>query len=306
MQTDVTVLGLGNVGTQLTRALVRAGLSVTVWNRTPARADALAPLGVQRAGSAAEAVASATIVLMTVTDYRAARELIDDVGAARLAGRLLLQWTGGTPEEARELGDGLTAQGVRVLDLLLLSYPSDLSGRAVVYLAGSPDDAESAADAILTRTAWAWSHVGEDLGRAKAMGHLFEPFIDHAVEGFLIGAAIAEHEGIGIQEYLSASRPVMEVIAQTLEGTTSLIGSGTYVSGQMTLTLWAAGLGRQIAHAESRGVDVTTLRHIKAQMDQRIADGFGDDDIAGLHAVIRGPGPRDQQDSTKNSLNEDL
>lgn len=35
---DVTVIGLGQMGAVLAETLLKAGLSVTVWNRTPARA----------------------------------------------------------------------------------------------------------------------------------------------------------------------------------------------------------------------------------------------------------------------------
>ncbi|WP_166880559.1 NAD(P)-binding domain-containing protein [Salinibacterium sp. ZJ450] len=288
MGTDVAVIGLGNLGAGLVRALTAAGLSVTVWNRTPGRLDGLAPLKIRFAESAVDAASSSETIIMAVSDYDAARHLLDEIGGANLSGRLILQWMGGTPDEARALGDRLANYRARVVDVLLLSYPSDLESSAVVYVAGASEDVALAASLVFSRTQWIWTNVGQDLGRAKAMGHILEPMIDHAVEGFLIGAALAEHEGMGMLEYFEASRTAIGVAAQTLEGTAALIDSGTYISGQMTLTLWSAGLDRQIAHAEKYGIDVTTLRHIRAQMDQRIAAGFGNEDIAGLHAVIRG------------------
>ncbi|MYU15304.1 NAD(P)-binding domain-containing protein, partial [Streptomyces sp. SID8361] len=44
-ETPVTVLGLGDMGTALARALVGAGHRTTVWNRTAAEAEALAAEG---------------------------------------------------------------------------------------------------------------------------------------------------------------------------------------------------------------------------------------------------------------------
>ncbi|MGV9897077.1 NAD(P)-binding domain-containing protein, partial [Streptomyces tendae] len=41
----LTVLGTGAMGTALVRAWLAAGHPVTVWNRTPARAEALAAQG---------------------------------------------------------------------------------------------------------------------------------------------------------------------------------------------------------------------------------------------------------------------
>ena len=53
---DVSVIGLGAMGSALAEALLKSGLSVTVWNRSPARADALVAKGAVAAGSVNEAV----------------------------------------------------------------------------------------------------------------------------------------------------------------------------------------------------------------------------------------------------------
>lgn len=52
----VAVLGLGNMGAALAEALLSAGFSVIVWNRTPDKLAALAERGAISARCAAEAV----------------------------------------------------------------------------------------------------------------------------------------------------------------------------------------------------------------------------------------------------------
>ena len=65
---SVTMLGLGAMGTALARTWLAAGHPLTVWNRTPARAAALAPEGARVAGSAAQAVAANTLVVVCLLD----------------------------------------------------------------------------------------------------------------------------------------------------------------------------------------------------------------------------------------------
>lgn len=43
---QISVLGMGNMGAALVRALVNGGTSVTIWNRTRAKAEALERPGV--------------------------------------------------------------------------------------------------------------------------------------------------------------------------------------------------------------------------------------------------------------------
>uniref|UniRef100_UPI0013026769 NAD(P)-binding domain-containing protein n=2 Tax=Streptomyces TaxID=1883 RepID=UPI0013026769 len=55
-RTPLTLLGTGAMGTALARAWLAAGHPVTVWNRTAARAEALAAEGATVAATAAAAV----------------------------------------------------------------------------------------------------------------------------------------------------------------------------------------------------------------------------------------------------------
>ncbi|GAA3079292.1 hypothetical protein GCM10020000_76170 [Streptomyces olivoverticillatus] len=47
---NVTVIGLGAIGTALAGALVAAGHRTTVWNRTPGKGDALVEMGAVELG----------------------------------------------------------------------------------------------------------------------------------------------------------------------------------------------------------------------------------------------------------------
>ena len=44
-QTSITVIGLGNMGSALAEAFLKAGYTTTVWNRTPEKADNLVAKG---------------------------------------------------------------------------------------------------------------------------------------------------------------------------------------------------------------------------------------------------------------------
>lgn len=63
------------MGAAMARTLVRAGHDVVLWNRTPGRARAVADAtGARVARSAAEAAATAAVVVCSLADDRAVRE----------------------------------------------------------------------------------------------------------------------------------------------------------------------------------------------------------------------------------------
>lgn len=61
--TRVAVLGTGIMGSAMARNLLRAGLAVTVWDRSPEATAGLAQEGARAAGSPAEAVRDADVVI---------------------------------------------------------------------------------------------------------------------------------------------------------------------------------------------------------------------------------------------------
>ena len=62
------VLGLGTMGSSIARNLLRAGFEVRVWNRTPAKAEALAADGAYNATSPKDAAADVDVLITMLAD----------------------------------------------------------------------------------------------------------------------------------------------------------------------------------------------------------------------------------------------
>ena len=71
----IAFLGIGRMGAPMAANLARAGFDLRVWNRTASRAAALTEDGATAAGSPAEAVKGAGIVITMLTDGPAAEQV---------------------------------------------------------------------------------------------------------------------------------------------------------------------------------------------------------------------------------------
>ena len=78
MTKTVTVLGTGIMGAGMARNLVKAGLDVTVWNRTPDRALSLGDTGARVATDAAGAVAGADVVVTMLFDADSVAQVMEE------------------------------------------------------------------------------------------------------------------------------------------------------------------------------------------------------------------------------------
>ena len=72
----IAFLGLGKMGSPMARRLLDAGQQLTVWNRTPERAQGLIAAGATLATTPAEAVSTADAVLTMLFDDRANEEVL--------------------------------------------------------------------------------------------------------------------------------------------------------------------------------------------------------------------------------------
>ena len=107
------------MGTALARTWLSAGHPLTVWNRTPARAAALAAEGANAVGSAAEAVAANTLVVVCLFDDAS----VDEALVADLAGKDLVNLITSTPAQARARAGWARARGARYLDGGIMAVP---------------------------------------------------------------------------------------------------------------------------------------------------------------------------------------
>jgi 3-hydroxyisobutyrate dehydrogenase len=115
----VALLGLGTMGGGMAANWLAKGFQLSVWNRTSARAQALAAKGARAAATPREAAADADVILAMVADDAASRSVwlgADGALAGAKAGAIAVESSTLTPDWVRELGGHARAGGLGFLD----------------------------------------------------------------------------------------------------------------------------------------------------------------------------------------------
>ena len=137
---DVTVIGLGAMGSAIANAFLNASYDVTVWNRSPLKMEPFRHSGAQYSESAAEACAASPVVVICIDDYAATWKLFEDQQVENaLRGKTVIQFSTGTPKEARATEAGAKLHNTRYLDGALLAYPREIGQDAIVVISGNED-----------------------------------------------------------------------------------------------------------------------------------------------------------------------
>jgi 3-hydroxyisobutyrate dehydrogenase len=276
------------MGSTLARVLVERGHDVTVWNRSDSeRAAAVESAGAARAGSPAEAAAAAPLVLMCVTDYPAADEVLEAPGVLdALAGRTFVQLSNGNEEQARAQQARLRAAGARVLTGGILGYPRHM-GRpeTVIMYAGDAGAFEEHAD-TLADLAGAQRYYGEDPGPPNAVYVAAFGFYFAALTGFLEAAALAESRGVPPGEFAAAMPGMTALLLDHIDDAARRIGEDDFAGDQATVDVHLVGSLRRQRTLEDAGLG-SLMNGAYVEYCRLAAEaGEGGEDIAALFKRI--------------------
>jgi 3-hydroxyisobutyrate dehydrogenase-like beta-hydroxyacid dehydrogenase len=143
--TTVAILGTGKMGGAMARRLASAGFDITLWNRTPAKAEELRVGRV--AASPADAVRDADVVISSLTNDAAVRDVyLGEHGVLRsAAGKLLIEASTAGPQIADELGRAADAMGARLVEAPVVgSVPAVEGGKLLILAGGDRADVDQA------------------------------------------------------------------------------------------------------------------------------------------------------------------
>jgi 3-hydroxyisobutyrate dehydrogenase len=188
----VAFLGMGKMGRLMAAHVLTGGHQLTVWNRTPGRANDLVTAGAREAGSVADAVADADVAVLMLFGPESAGEVMESVHVAAPAGLLVINATTVGPEAARELGRAATAAGLRYVDAPVAGTLGPARDGTLKILVGASADDLAAARPVLELFGdpQKIAHVGE-VGAGSALKLVVNLSLAEAT------AAIAETLALG-------------------------------------------------------------------------------------------------------------
>jgi 3-hydroxyisobutyrate dehydrogenase/2-hydroxy-3-oxopropionate reductase len=281
--TAIGFIGLGAMGGRMARRLVDADHPLTVWNRTPARTDALAAAGARVVSTAVEAAAGAEVVITMVRDsavLRAVTEGAEGALAGLEPGAALVDMSTAGPSAVEELA-GRLPDGVGLLDAPVLGSITEAEeGTLRIFVGGDGDLFERVRPilAVLGEPL----HVGP-LGSGAAAKLVANSTLFAVLCG--LGEAVALGQGLGLRR-----ETVFDVLAATplaaqAERRRSAIEEGAYPPRfKLSLARKDAELVR--AAAEQAGLDLRVAEAARSWLAEGEEAGLGDLDYSALLTLL--------------------
>ena len=279
--TDVAFLGAGLIGSGMVEGLVRRGDRVRVWNRTPAKARALAALGAEPMDSPARAVDGASRVHLALTDDAAVDEVLATIGPHLAPSTVVVDHTTTSPART-------SARFALPLDLLhapvFMSPQMCRESKGLMLCAGPSARFERVRGALAAMTGDLW-WVGERTDLAAAYKLIGNAMILSIVGGladvFAMGGALGI-DPAAAHAVFSRFKP-----AGTLELRGARMAQGDFAPS-FALSMARKDVRLMLEMVSDERV-LTVLPALARAMDARIAAGEGDADVGVLASQAAAP-----------------
>ena len=157
----IAFLGTGLMGEPMCLNLLKAGLALTVWNRSPEKIKRLAKRGAEVADSPHDAVAGANVVITMLSDGPAVTDLIFDRGVAyKIAdGATRIDMGSIGADEAIDHAKRHAKRGVRYLDAPVSGGTKGAAAGELAIMAGGDAETFAAMQPVFAPLGQA-THVG--------------------------------------------------------------------------------------------------------------------------------------------------
>ncbi len=279
---NVAVIGLGIMGLPMAKNLVAAGYAVTGYNRSQDPIDALVAAGGRGAGSVAEAVTDADVIITMVPDSPDVAGVVrgaEGVLAQAKPGALWIDNSSIRPDVAKELAAEAVAAGLGAVDAPVSGGEQGAIDAVLSIMVGGTAEDFARAEPVLSAIGKTIVHVGP-AGAGQTVKAANQLIV--AVNIQALAEAVVFLEAYGVD-----TDAALEVLGGGLAGSKVLDQKGQKMLNRdfapgFRLALHNKDLGIVTAAARQAGITVPLGSAVAQLVTSLVARGDGGLDHSGL------------------------
>jgi 3-hydroxyisobutyrate dehydrogenase-like beta-hydroxyacid dehydrogenase len=286
----VGFIGLGIMGGPMARNLASAGFEVAAWNRTTAKAEALAHEleRVRVAPSPADAARGADLVISMVPDVPEVEEVLLGPGGAAEGlgeGGLAVDMSTISPTASRSIGDRLAARGIGFLDAPVTGSRPRAEDGTLTIMVGGPT-------ACYERARPAFEAMGELVLHVGPQGHGSMAKLINNTLAAVNAAALAEGIDLAQRAGLDVEKALRVVAAGSGESAMRALKSRPMTQGDYEPLFKLEHMLKDVRHlldeARALGAQPAVAGAAEREYARAAEAGLGASDFAAVMEAVRG------------------
>lgn len=272
----ITFIGIGLLGSNFTKALLKKGETVQVWNRSADKAKALEADGAKAFENIVDAVKGVNRVHITLSDDAVVNAVLEQASAGFSPGTIILDHTTTSVEGAVQRTREWAAKGITYVHVPVFMGPANaLEGTGVMLISGDQEVAKQVIPWITTMTGKVLN-LGDRTGQAAGIKLLGNMFLLTLTGGFTDMLAMAKAMDI-------PGKAIESLFAEWNVGATAPARLKRILSADYDNPSWELQMARKDARlmmeeAAKGKKELIIIPGIAKEMDKWVENGFAEKD----------------------------
>lgn len=284
---DVSVIGLGDMGAAIAHVILNAGYDVTIWNRSPDKISDFVGTGAHIAETVTSAFAASPLVIICISTHDDTLALIE--GAQQeVNGRSFIELSTGDGPAATRLSNRITELGGNSVFGMVLAGPGQIGQAETAFLIAGSESTWQKAEGVIRALAPASDYIGPNVAHlADLFSALFLPR-QGAMFGMIYGAHFCEVAGVPLDVYVkqlpAAMRVATSLYAKTVADT---VPSGDFSNSGSPLKIYEHAFRDGFASFKARGANTELSDLFEDLIARGMRAGYADEHLTALIKVLR-------------------
>ena len=285
MSKRVLVVGLGNMGSALVKTLLGTGYDVSVWNRTPSKADPLIEQGASLAESVAEGVTNNEVIVIWLGNYQDSMKVLNQ--CASFAGKTIIQVTSASGEEARDMQNLVQQKNGLYLDGAILAFPSGIGTQECRLLMAGSEAAWVSGETVVKALGPSSHYMGDNVASPAALDFaLIFPSLALMIS-VVQGIHSLEGSGVSIETYVEMISPIFGPFGHQIKQMAQKIEEQEFKETEASLGVWQAAIEHPISTLKDEGKNLDLVNAVSVLLQEGIASGLGAEDLTAIIKYMR-------------------
>jgi 3-hydroxyisobutyrate dehydrogenase len=269
-------LGTGLLGSNFTKALLKKGEEVQVWNRTASKAKELESFGAKAFDNVADAVKGAGTIHLALKDDASVNEVLEAAASGLRPGAIIIDHTTTSKDGAVQRSKAWRDKGFFYQHAPVFMGPTNALESTGYMLLSGEEELVAKVEPELAKMTGKILHFGAEVGKAAAVKLAGNAFLVCFTAGIRDTLCLAKTLGLSVGDLHSLFdewNPGSQV-----QGRLKRVASGDYSTPSWELSMARKDTGLFLEAAEKAGASLVVLPAIAGLMDALIRDGFGNND----------------------------
>ncbi len=226
----VSFIGLGIMGSRMAANLLKHGVDLTVFNRSPEPTAALAAQGATSAATAAEAVAEADVVFSMLSTPEVVEQVFmgeNGLLSSMPKGAIWVDCSTVNPSFSRQAGAAALAEGIRFLDAPVAGTKPHAENAQLAFFVGGETAVLNEVEALLGHMGAKVLAIGEEIGQGASFKMLVNMMLAQSMIVFSEAVLLGEKMGLA-RDFLLNALPGLVVAAPFTKFKAEMVRNSDY------------------------------------------------------------------------------